>query len=126
MNAIGVVMIVLFSVNIIICFSVSFIFQIYLYCHNRKLVQVKELIKDGQIVRYQTQKVVEEPSFSKAIVDPKEEPKEVPKLHNKSFYGNFNEEYKYDPEVDQQRGMNRNSPVKQNKDDESFHNIEML
>ena len=63
-TGVGILMIVLFSTNIIIWFSVSFLFEIYLYCRRRKFNSI-EVVKGGEIVKYHTQKPVDEPSYIK-------------------------------------------------------------
>ena len=145
-TTIGIIMIVLFTINIIIWFIVSFIFQILLIISKRRSIQVKEIVKDGQIVRYQTQKAIEdaaaskgnngqkeEESFSKAIIDPKSDPKAEMKsypqfeaLGHRSFYGNFKEDNKQAEDQDEQRGMNKFVPLHPKPNDGSFHNLEML
>lgn len=67
-SAVGILMIVLFSINIVVCFTVAFIFQIYLFCHKRN-TKVIEVFKDGEMVRYQTQKPAEEESNTKNEVE---------------------------------------------------------
>mmetsp|Transcript_42174 Transcript_42174/g.48968 ORF Transcript_42174/g.48968 Transcript_42174/m.48968 type:complete len:181 (-) Transcript_42174:42-584(-) len=64
----GVAMIVLFTINIIVCFTISVIFAIYLCLKKRQDSQVVKIItKNGQEKRYVTQlQKKEEESFSKS------------------------------------------------------------
>mmetsp|Transcript_42173 Transcript_42173/g.48961 ORF Transcript_42173/g.48961 Transcript_42173/m.48961 type:complete len:301 (-) Transcript_42173:21-923(-) len=63
-DSIGVAMIILFSVNIVLCFSVSIIFSIFLCVRKNRQTNVKEMIdKDGVVKRYMTQKAQENHSF---------------------------------------------------------------